>query len=237
VANDLAERLARLDTCAVSDALDRLGLPGAVNGLRPMWPCPRTVGRVVTVKLKRAGRKPPSSGQSEDAKPINQPAASHPARHLGTAAVEAAAPGDVIVVDHGGRLEAAGWGGILSLAAKVKGVAGVIVDGACRDVDESRDVGLPIYARAGTPVTARGRIVEESFNEPIRIGHVAVRPGDLVIADWSGVVFVSQDRAEEIVRAAEEIAAREAQMAEAVRAGRSVVEVMGASYESMLGHH
>jgi regulator of RNase E activity RraA len=229
VADELAERLARLDTCAVSDALDRLGLPGAVNGLRPMWPCPRTVGRVVTVKLKRAGRKPSGEAQS------SQPAPGHPARHLGTAAVEAAAPGDVIVVDHGGRLEAAGWGGILSLAAKVKGVAGVIVDGACRDVDESRDVGLPIYARAGTPVTARGRIVEESFNEPIRIGHVAVRAGDLVIADWSGVVFVSQDRAEEIVRTAEEIAAREAQMAEAVRAGRSVVEVMGAGYESMLG--
>jgi regulator of RNase E activity RraA len=245
MADDLAERLARLDTCAVSDALDRLGLPGAVNGLRPMWPCPRTVGRVVTVKLTRAGRKPPSGGQADGAEPASQPATSHPAtsppatsppaRHLGTAAVEAAAPGDVIVVDHGGRLEAAGWGGILSLAAKVKGVAGVIVDGACRDVDESRDVGLPIYARAGTPVTARGRIVEESFNKPIRIGHVAVRPGDLVIADWSGVVFVSQDRAEEIVRTAEEIATREAQMAEAVRAGRSVVEVMGASYESMLG--
>jgi 4-hydroxy-4-methyl-2-oxoglutarate aldolase len=217
VSDDLVARLAKLDTCAVSDALDRLGLSGAVNGLHPMWPCPRTVGRVITVKLKRAGGE-------------------RPARHLGTAAVDAAIPGDVIVIDHGGRLEAAGWGGILSLAAKIKGVAGVIVDGACRDVDESRDVGLPIFARAGTPVTARGRIVEESFNEPIRIGHVAVSPGDLVIADRSGVVFVSRARAEEIVKTAEEIAAREAQMAEAVRAGRSVVEVMGAGYERMLGH-
>jgi regulator of RNase E activity RraA len=215
VSDELAARLAQLDTCAVSDALDRLGLPGAVNGLRPMWACPRVAGRVVTVKLRRAGGE-------------------RPARHLGTAAVEAARPGDVIVVDHGGRLEAAGWGGILSLAATVKGVAGVIVDGACRDVDESRDLGLPIFARAGTPVTARGRIVEESFEEPIRVGHVTVAPGDLVIADWSGVVFVSQACAEEVVQAAEEIAAREAQMAEAVRAGRTVVEVMGASYEAML---
>src|SRR4051794_38351973 len=190
-----------------------------------MWPCPRTVGRVVTVKLKRIDPERP-----------DRSASGRPARHLGTAAVEAAAPGDVIVIDHGGRLEAAGWGGILSLAAKLKGVAGVIVDGACRDVDESRDVELPIYARAGTPITARGRIVEESFNEPIRIGHVTVRPRDLVIADWSGVVFVAQERAEEIVATAEQIAAREAQMAAAVRAGRSVVEVMGASYESMLGH-
>jgi 4-hydroxy-4-methyl-2-oxoglutarate aldolase len=215
VTDGLIERLARLDSCAVSDALDRLGLPGAVNGLRPMWACPRIVGRVVTVKLKRAGGE-------------------RPARHLGTAAVEAAGPGDVIVVDHAGRLEVAGWGGILSVAAKIKGVAGVIVDGASRDVDESRDVELPVFARAGTPVTARGRIVEESFNEPIRIGHVRVCPDDLVIADWSGVVFVAQARADEVVQVAEEIAAREAEMAEAVRAGRSVVEVMGASYERML---
>src|SRR4051812_49552382 len=136
---DLVERLARLDTCAVSDALDRLGLVGAVAGLRPMWPCPRVAGRVVTVKLK------PATGE-------------RPSRHLGTAAVEAATPGDVIVVDHGGRAEAAGWGGILSLAAKVKGVGGVIVDGACRDVDESRDVRLPVFARSATPRTARGRI-------------------------------------------------------------------------------
>jgi 4-hydroxy-4-methyl-2-oxoglutarate aldolase len=212
----LVDRLSRLDTCAVSDALDRLGLTGAVSGLRPMWPCPRITGRVVTVKLKLADGE-------------------RPARHLGTAAVEAAAPGDVIVVDHAGRSDAAGWGGILSLAANVKGVSGVIVDGACRDVDESRDVGLPVYARSATPVTARGRIVEQSFNEPIEIAGIAVRPGDLVIADWSGIVFLAADWGEQIVQEAEEIAAREAQMAEAVRAGRSVVEVMGASYESMLG--
>src|SRR2546428_13782727 len=101
----LASWLARLDTCAVSDAVGRLGLAGAVGGLRPVWPCPRIAGRVVTVKLKLAD-------------------GTRSARHLGTAAVEAAAPGDVIVVDHAGRSEAAGWGGILSLAAKTKGVSG-----------------------------------------------------------------------------------------------------------------
>jgi 4-hydroxy-4-methyl-2-oxoglutarate aldolase len=64
-----------------------------------------------------------------------------------------------------------------------------------------------------------------------------VRPGDLVIADWSGVVFVAAGRADEVVGTAETLAVREAQMAEAVRAGRSVVEVMGANYESMLGQN
>jgi regulator of RNase E activity RraA len=215
--DQLVQRLARLDTCGVSDALDRLGLEGAVLGLRPMWPCPRIAGRVITVRLRRA-----VPGE-------------HAPRHLGTAAIEAGGPGDVIVIEHHEHDQAAGWGGILSLAARLKGIEGVIVDGTCRDVDDSRDAGFPVYARAATPMTARGRVAEASMGEPIRVGDLLVSPGDYVIADWSGVVFVGAARAEEVIATAEQLAEREAQMAEAVRAGRSVVEVMGASYESMLG--
>ncbi|MCI0584102.1 MAG: RraA family protein [Chloroflexi bacterium] len=208
-------RLANLDTCALSDALDRLGLPGAVVGIRPMWACPRIAGRVVTVKLKPKGEEVPK-------------------HHLGAAAVVSSGPGDVIVVDHGGRAEAAGWGGILSVGARTRGVEGVIIDGACRDVDESREVGFPVYARSAVPITARGRIVEESTGEPISIGGHPVNPGDLVLADGSGVVFIPAVRAEEVLAVAESIAAREAEMAAAVRAGRSILEVMGAEYERML---
>ncbi len=213
---DIAVRLARLDTCGVSDALDRLGLQGAVTGLRPMWPCPRIAGQVITVRLRRAehGERTP--------------------RHLGTAAIEAGGPGTVIVIEHHDREDAAGWGGILSLAARLKGIEGVIVDGTCRDVDDSRDAGFPVYARAATPMTARGRVVEASMGEAIRVGDLHVQSGDYVIADWSGVVFVSAAHAGEVVSTAETLAEREAQMSEAVRAGRSVVEVMGVNYESML---
>src|ERR1700738_2497960 len=90
----LAARLARLDTCCVSDALDRLGLDGAPLGLQPMWPCPRIAGRVITVRLRRA-----EPGE-------------HAPRHLGTAAIEAGGPGSVIVIEHHDRADAAGWGGI-----------------------------------------------------------------------------------------------------------------------------
>ena len=213
---EIVARLVQLDACAVSDALDRLGLPGAATGIHAMTFPTKIVGPAVTVKLKPKGQKEST-------------------RHLGTAAVESASVGDIIVVDPGGRTEMAGWGGILSTAAKVKGVGGVIVDGACRDVDESRERGLPVYARAAVPVTARGRIIEESFNEPIQMAGVPVKPGDLVIADGSGVVFVPAERAGEVVVAAEEIAAKEAEMARAVLAGASVVDVMGGNYESMLG--
>lgn len=212
----LVERLRKLDTCAVSDAMDSLGLQGVVLGLRPMWPCPRIGGRVVTVKLVRRTGNETST------------------RHLGTAAVVAASPGDIIVVQHRDREDAAGWGGILANAAKTKGVQGVIVDGPARDIDETRDVGLPLYARSAVPLTARGRIVEESCNEPILMGDIAVAPGDLVLADWSGVVFLPTARAEEIIAAAEAIAAREALMTKDVLAGVPVTEVMGANYETML---
>ena len=86
-----------------------------------------------------------------------------------------------------------------------------------------------------TPMTARGRIVEDSMGEPVQIGGVSVSAGDYVICDWSGAVFFSAERAEEIIQTAEGLAAREAAMAEAVRAGKSVVDVMGANYENMLG--
>jgi regulator of RNase E activity RraA len=183
-----------------------------------MWPCPRIAGSVLTVRLRRAE------------------AGEHSARHLGTAAIENGGPGQVIVIEHKDREDVAGWGGILSLAARLKGIEGVIVDGTCRDVDDSRDAGFPVYARDATPMTARGRIVEASTGEPVRIGDLHVAPGDYVIADWSGAVFLPADRAEEIITIAESLMAREAAMAEAVRGGQSVVEVMGASYESMLTH-
>src|SRR5258708_27785851 len=184
-AHALAARLARLDTCGVSDALDRLGLQGAVLGLKPMWPCPRIAGQVITVRLRKA-----EPGE-------------HAPRHLGTAAIEAGGPGSVIVIEHHDREDAAGWGGILSLAARIKGIEGVIVDGTCRDVDDSRGVGFPVYARAATPMTARGRVVEASMGEPIRVGDLHVQASDCVISAWRGVVFIPAPHASDTITTTE----------------------------------
>jgi 4-hydroxy-4-methyl-2-oxoglutarate aldolase len=211
----LVVRLGKLDTCAISDAMDRLGLDGVASGIRPLTSTARIAGRVVTVKLRR---------------PVGE---EHSLRHLGTGAIMAASPGDVIVIDHQGRDDVAGWGGILSTAADVRDVAGVIVDGACRDVDEARDLGFPVFARSATPRTARGRAIEESFNEPVTVAGIAVSPGDLVIADGTGVVFIPAARAEEVIVAAEQIAEREEEMRRAVLLGQPVTEVMGQSYERM----
>jgi 4-hydroxy-4-methyl-2-oxoglutarate aldolase len=213
--DSLTARLAALDTCAVSDALDKLGLSGAVIGIAALAGPAKVAGRVVTTKL-------------------GAPLPGLPKRHLGAGAVMAAEPGDIIVVEHRGRIDVSGWGGLLSRGAVRRGVAAVLVDGACRDIDESRALGLAIFARAAVPVTARGRVAEHSCQEPITFGAVAVKPGDLVIADGSGIVFVDQARAEDILSTAENIHAREQRMAEAIDAGRAISEVMSADYEDML---
>jgi regulator of RNase E activity RraA len=212
----LVERLSRLDACTVSDALDALGLKGATLGIRPQWPCPRIAGRAVTVKLKPQGTEKPT-------------------RHLGTEAIEAARPGEVLVMELAGRTDVPGWGGLLSLAAATKGLAGIVIDGACRDIDDCAAAGFPVFARAVVPITARGRVIQDSVNEEIQFAGVQVHPGDLVVADGSGTIIVPAARAEDVVAKGEEIAGRETRMAEAVRNGASIVEVMeSGGYERML---
>jgi 4-hydroxy-4-methyl-2-oxoglutarate aldolase len=216
----LLARLAELDSCACSDAMDQIGIGGVAVGLRTLTVARRIFGPVITVQLGHVGGAvggPPSS-----------------ARHLGAAAIEAAAPGDVIVVAAAGRTDAAGWGGVLSLAASIRQVSGVIVDGACRDVEETAALGLPVYALAAVPATARGRQAEVAWNEPVLVAGVSVCPGDLVVADGSGVVFLPASQAADIIAAAESVAAREAAMARRIRAGEAVSQVMSAAYEQML---
>jgi len=208
--------LAKLDTCAASDALDSLGLKGATWGVGPLWQCPRIVGRAVTMKIKPVGLQ-------------------QPAQHLGTAPIESAKPGDVIVIDNGGKLEFSCWGGLLALSAKLKGLSGVVIDGASRDIDEARDLGFPVYARGAVPMTARGRVVQESFNQEIQFAGVQCHPGDLVIADGSGVVIVPKEREEEVVTAAEAIYQKEQEMAAGIRKGYSGLEMLEKlGYEKML---
>jgi regulator of RNase E activity RraA len=174
----------------------------------------RLAGRVVTVKLEAA------NGRIAE-------------RHLCTAAIESANQEDVIVIEHHSRADCAGWGGILTRAAKLRNVAGVVVDGMCRDIDESRDLEFPVFARGTTPATARGRIIETDYNCVVVIGNVVVQPGDWVVGDGSGVVFLPQDRAAEILEQAEKLAARETILIREIEAGTPVSKVMSKTYEHM----
>ena len=212
----MLNRLSRLDACAVSDALDKLGVKGAVTGIARLTTTRRICGRVITVKMGRDDGQAPAS------------------RHLGTTAIESAQPGDVIVMEQRTGIDAACWGGNLSLGASLRKVAGVIVDGPARDVDEGREHDFPVFARSATCRTARGRIVEEATNVPISVGDITVHPGDFVVADGSGVVFIAERDISRVLDEADAIAARERAMVAALREGTPIGQVMGGSYETML---
>jgi regulator of RNase E activity RraA len=202
--DQLVKRLAALDACAVSDALDRLGLLGSVLGLRPLSGI-RLAGRARTVLTG------PDDGSG---------------RHVAAATVESAEPGDVVVIAGGGRTDVSCWGGILTAAAQRRGVEGVVIDGAARDVDETAAAGFPVFARAAVTRTARGRITQLAADEPVDFAGTRVAAGDLVIADGSGVVFVPAASAEEVLTVAERIAARQAHILDRVRAGEPVTKLM-----------
>lgn len=206
--DDPVALLRTLDSTTVSDALDTLGLTGATTGIRPLWPSRETlVGRARTVT---AGAR----------------TADGPADHIGASAIDAAEAGDVLVVANGGRTDVSCFGGILTLAASRRRIGGVVIDGACRDITESEDEGFPVFGRAVVPVSARGRIVQLAMDEPVDVAGVTVAPGDIVVADSNGVVFVPAADLDRVARLAGRIAAREERMADAVRAGDPVTAVM-----------
>jgi regulator of RNase E activity RraA len=214
------QRLRRLDACAVSDALDKLQLPGAVSGLPQRSGSGRIAGRAVTMKV---GPGQPPGG---------------PARHLGCTAIEQAGPDTIIVVEQRSGLEAGCWGGLLTLGAKVRGVAGVVADGPLRDVDEAVACEFPVFSRTLTSRTARGRVVELGVQVPLTLGgagdEVIVEAGDYVLADQSAVIFIAAADIERVLDAAETIVAKEAAMAKAILSGTPIGQVMGGNYEHML---
>ena len=209
-------RLQKLATSNLSDALDKLGATGAVIGIVPQWGRTKVVGRAITIRMTAAG-------------------AVESKAHLGVDAIEAGSPGDVIAIDNRGDTHNNCWGEILSMGALKRGLSGVVVDGAVRDVDACEEFGFPVHARGTVPITARGRIVQEAWNVPIRLGNVAVRPGDVIVADVNGVVVIPLARLDQVLAVAEEIFDKETRMLDALRAGRSMVEIdREFNYEQML---
>jgi regulator of RNase E activity RraA len=176
----------------------------------------RIAGAAITVKLG-TGEPPPG-----------------PARHLGTTAVEAGGSDHVIVVEQTTGIDAGCWGGLLTLGAKLRGIAGVVADGPVRDIDEARSYDFPIFARALTARTARDRIVEKGTNIPVTVWGLSVAPDDFVIADGSAVIFIQAETIDRVLDGAESIVARESAMAKALAGGTPIGQVMGGHYEHML---
>jgi len=214
--SDTIRRLARIDSCALSDALDKLGLKGQLTHLPQRSGEGRIAGVATTFKVG-PGEPPPG-----------------PPRHLGTTAIEESGPESIIVIEQSSGVEAGCWGGLLTRGAIARGVAGVVADGPVRDIDEARELGFPIFTNKTTCFTARGRVVDQGTNLDVKLGDLTVSAGDYLIADNSAVIVIKPTDVDRVLAAAEEIARREAGMIKAIHAGTPISEVMGGNYEHML---
>jgi 4-hydroxy-4-methyl-2-oxoglutarate aldolase len=140
-------------------------------------------------------------------------------------AVAAAGPGVVIVAATGGYLLAGAWGEILTVAAQARGVTGLAVDGAVRDIAAIAGRGFPVFSRG----LAIGACTKERFGKlgvPIQFGGVTIRPGDIILGDADGLVAIEQERAEEVYKAAAARRRREAEIIEQLQKGRTTVELL-----------
>jgi regulator of RNase E activity RraA len=183
-ADDLVGAYARLATPTIANALDDIGFAGVMGGLAQIVPGTRCLGRAVTVRQLSGER---GDFRSEDFKVGDM--------------IEAARAGDVLVIDNAGHCVST-VGGLATLAAETRGLAGVVVDGGVRDREEMLAHRLPVFARHMTPLTGRTLIAITAINEPGRCGGVRVRPGDVVVGDGSGVVCIPAEHAHQVAELA-----------------------------------
>ncbi len=198
----IIEAYKKLDTPAVSDAMDRHGIPCGLLGIHAVVPGTKLVGQAFTVHYTACGQVHGTVGDFLDD----------------------VAPGEVVVIDNGGRLHCTVWGDIMSYYAEKKGVAGTIIDGVCRDVPVVRDLRYPIFTKSTYMVTGKDRVYVDAVNTPVSISNVQVLPGDLIVADDSGALVVPFSMAEEILREAQEIEAKEDAIRAQLREGVTLAE-------------
>jgi 4-hydroxy-4-methyl-2-oxoglutarate aldolase len=210
LADAAVERAAKLDTTSLSDALDRLGIAGQCLNIKPLDHRFHLAGRAYTILYGPAGSPPGTVGDY----------------------IDDVKPGQVVVLDNGGRENATVWGDILTWLASHRGIVGTVIDGACRDTKLARELGYPIYSRSYSMRTGKDRVQVEAVNGPVNIGDARVTPGDLLRGDADGVVVIPKAHEDAVLTAAEEIDAAEHEIRAAIRQGQTLAEARKA-----LGYH
>jgi regulator of RNase E activity RraA len=197
-----AELLAALPTAAISDALDRLGLPGSLHGIGPLHPGRRACGPAFTVAYEPVDTEGGTVGDFLDDVPH----------------------GAVVLIDNAGRTDCTVWGGIMTSVAAVTGVAATVVHGVCRDTATAAGTGYPMWSAGRFMRTGKDRVRLAAVQQPLVIDGVTIAPGDLVCGDEDGVVVVPAVRAAEVAGLAADIEAAEDRILTAVRAGARLAD-------------
>jgi regulator of RNase E activity RraA len=200
--DEMMNRLKRLDTTAISDALDRLGIKGGCHGIVARVQGTKAVGPAFTVRYRPCGVEKGTVGDFLDD----------------------VAPGQVVVLDNGGRTYGTIWGDIMTVYSQKRGIAGTVIDGVCRDMPRILELKYPIFTRGHLPVTGKDRVEVDGINIPVAISDVLVRANDIMACDDTGVVVIPFDRAEEVLKAAEEIDEVEQKILEMLERGMTLRE-------------
>jgi len=203
-------RASRLDTTSLSDALDRLGIAGQCLNIKPLDWTFQLTGRAYTILYGPSATPSGTVGDYIDDVP----------------------PGSVIVLDNGGRENATVWGDILTWVATRRGIAGTVIDGACRDTRLSREVGYPIFSRSYSMRTGKDRVQVEGVNCVVNVGDARVASADLLRGDADGVLVIPRAHEDAVLAAAEEIDATEQRIRGLVNEGKSLADARRA-----LGYH
>jgi len=200
-----------LDTPGVSDALDKLGLPGHCFGVMPLDNYKQVVvGPAFTVKYVSASVPPGTVGDF----------------------IDDVAEGDVVVIDNNGRTDCTVWGDIMTQYAGARNIAATVIDGVCRDVNKALGDGYAVFSKGRFMRTGKDRVQVEAVNQPVSIGQARVCPRDIVVADANGVVVVPRERAREVAQVARQIEAVEADIRALLGQGRTLKQA-----REELGYH
>ena len=205
---ELVDGFRDLATSTIANALDDVGQHGVMPYIKSVAPGLRCVGPAVTVRQITGVLG-------------TFPASDFRVGHM----IDAARAGDVIVVDNGGNAVST-WGGMASYAATLKGIAGLVVDGGVRDLEEIVEFGFPVFARHLVPTCGRTRLKVDAINVQVAVDGVAVRPGDIIVADGTGIVCVPAGVAEDVLALAQRFERDDRQAMEEMKKGLSFTEAL-----------
>ncbi len=199
---DKLKRLKKLDTTSVSDAMDKLGIPCGLLGIKPITDGKVICGPAFTVHYVPCGQVKGTVGDFLDD----------------------VAPGQVVVIDNAGRDYCTVWGDIMTYCAKKKGIEGTVIDGVCRDLPAVKRYEYPIFSKGYYMVTGKDRVEVDGVNIPVSVSGVQVRPGDIILGDDTGVVAIPVDCIDQVLEIAENIENTEMQILKELDAGLTLKE-------------
>jgi 4-hydroxy-4-methyl-2-oxoglutarate aldolase len=202
ITKEMIEEYRQMDTCCVSDAMDRLGLYAGLLGIRCVLDDKKICGLAFTVHYRPCGTEKGTVGDFLDD-------------------VE---KGEVVVIDNNGRLNCTVWGDLMAIMATRKGIEGTVIDGVCRDLPVIRKLGYPIFTKGRYMVTGKDRVEVDYVNKPVSMSNVQVKPGDLILGDDTGVICVPQEKAAEVLEVAKGIAEKEAMIERYIEEGMPLKE-------------